>query len=61
MPLVTVEALEGRSVQQKRDLVKAITDAVVNVYGVPRDAVRVVLRNNAKEDIAWGGILFCDK
>ncbi|MDP2936405.1 MAG: tautomerase family protein [Dehalococcoidia bacterium] len=61
MPFVSVEALQGKSLQQKRDLVKAITEAVVNIYGVPRESVRVVLRFNSKEDIAWGGTLKCDE
>ncbi len=61
MPFVSVEALEGKSLQQKRDLVKAITDAVSNIYGTPRESVRVVLRFNSNEDIAWGGNLMIDK
>ena len=61
MPFVSVEALPGKSIQQKRDLVKAITDAVSNIYGVPRESVRVVLRYNTKEDLGWGGVLMCDK
>jgi len=61
MPFVSVEALDGKTVEQKRALAKAITDAVVDIYGVQRDQVRVVIRGLAKEDIAWGGVLFCDK
>lgn len=60
MPFVSVEALEGKTLQQKRDLVKAITDAVSSIYGVPRESVRVVLRFNSKEDIGYGGTLFLD-
>ncbi len=61
MPFVSVEALEGKGLQQKRDLAKAITDAVSNIYGVPRESVRVVLRFNSDEDVAWGGTLMCDR
>lgn len=61
MPFVSVEAFEGHSIQEKRNLVKGITEAVVNAYGVPREAVRVVLRELRKEDLASGGILQCDK
>lgn len=61
MPFVSIEVWEGRSVQEKRNLVKGVTDAIVNAYGVPRDAVRIVLRDLPKENIARGGILECDK
>ncbi len=61
MPFVSVEAWEGYSVQQKRDLVKGVTEAIVSAYGVPREAVRIVLRDLPKENIARGGILECDK
>ncbi len=61
MPFVSVEAIEGKSLQQKRDLVTAITDAVSSIYGTPRESVRVVLRFNSKENLAWGGTLRCDE
>ena len=41
MPEVYVHAVEGRSVEQKRALVKDITDAVVKHFKVGPDAVMV--------------------
>lgn len=41
MPEVIVYAVEGRKLEQKRGLVKDITDAVVRNFGVPADAVVV--------------------
>jgi len=39
MPEVVVYAIEGRSVDQRRGLVKDITNAVTKNYGVPADTV----------------------
>jgi len=39
MPEVYVHAVEGRSKDQKRALIKDITDAVVKNFGVTADAV----------------------
>ena len=48
MPEVYVHAIEGRSKEQKRALIKDITDAVVKNFGVTADAVLVeILRARA--------------
>ncbi len=60
MPEVVVYAIEGRSVDQKRGLVKDITNAVMKNYGVPADAVVVTLVETAKHDKAKGGVLFSE-
>ena len=41
MPEVYVHAVEGRSIEQKRALVKDITDAVVRHFGAAPDRVMV--------------------
>src|ERR1700719_1717196 len=41
MPEIYVHAIEGRSKEQKRALIKDITDAVVKNFGVGADAVLV--------------------
>jgi 4-oxalocrotonate tautomerase len=60
MPEVVVYALEGRSVDQKRGLVRDITSALVKNYGVPADAVVVTVVETAKHDKAKGGVLFSE-
>ena len=45
MPIITVEASAGRSLEQKRRLVKDITDAVVKNYKVTPDVVTIVIRS----------------
>jgi 4-oxalocrotonate tautomerase len=61
MPLVQVHMAEGRSPDQKRALLEAITDAVVDSIGAPRDSVRVWITEMAATDFMAGGELLADK
>jgi 4-oxalocrotonate tautomerase len=61
MPIIQVNLMEGRSVDQKRKLVSEITDAVVKSLDVPPDAVRVILQDMSKENYAIAGKLQIDK
>ena len=61
MPEIYVYALEGRTVDQKRSLVKDITDAVVRNFKVAPDAVMVQVMESPKDSKAKGGILFSDQ
>lgn len=61
MPEVYVHAVEGRTVEQKRALVKDITDAVVKHFHVPADAVMVEFVETAKINKAKGGVLFSER
>ena len=61
MPEVIIELAEGRSLEQKRALVKDITDAVVRNCSVPVDAVTVIIHENPRTDKAKGGVLFSER
>jgi 4-oxalocrotonate tautomerase len=61
MPEVYVHAVEGRSLEQKRALVKDITDAVVKNFKVGADAVMVEIVESSKENKAKGGVLFSER
>lgn len=60
MPEVVVYLAEGRSVDQKRGLVKEITDAVVRNCAVDPGVVTVSIMETAKGNKAKGGVLFSD-
>ena len=51
MPIVIVEMWEGRSIEQKRQLVKGISAAFEKI-GTPASAVQIILKDNAKSN--WG-------
>ncbi len=61
MPLITVKAAEGRTVEQKRKLVKDITDAVVKHFDAPADSVIVDIVEYSKSNLAKAGQLFIDR
>ena len=61
MPLVTVKAVEGRTIEQKRGLVKDITDAVVKNFNVQPDAVTIDIVEISPDNLAKAGTLFADR
>jgi len=61
MPFVTIDILEGRTVEQKRKLVKAVASAVAESIGCPEEAVEIVIRDVPKTNWSTGGKLACDK
>lgn len=60
MPEIFVYMFEGRTVQQKRDLVKDLTDGVVSCLGVTPQSVTVQLIENSKSMRSRAGVLFSD-
>ena len=51
----------GRTPQQKRDLVRALTDAFVETAGSTPDSVDIILTDVEQSDWAQGGELFSEK
>lgn len=61
MPVVTVQLWEGRTVEQKRHLVKALTDAMVEHAGASPDALHVILQEIPRENWSLAGVLGIDR
>ena len=61
VPLIVVKMLEGRSVEQKRRLVREMTSVVAKYTGAPEEQVDVIIEDYPKENWAKGGVLFYDK
>ena len=60
MPVVSIDG--GKlDVEKKRELCCKITDALEAVYGLPKSAYIVLLRENEQENIGVGGELLCDR
>jgi 4-oxalocrotonate tautomerase len=61
MPLVEIHMLEGRTDEQKKALLAAVTAAVRDSIGAPVETIRVWLHEfNAKEYMI-SGVLAADK
>lgn len=61
MPVVTVQLWKGRTLEQKRALVKAITDAMVEHAGANPDALHVILQEISRENWGRAGVLGVDR
>jgi len=61
MPLIHVHMFEGRTTEQKKKLVGAMTEAVVKSLDVKPDAVRIILHDMAKHNYAIAGVLQSEK
>lgn len=61
MPIVQIELLEGRTVEQKRILAEKVTQAIVESIGAPPENVSIIIRDMAKENFAKAGKLASDK
>lgn len=60
MPVVMVYMLPGRTDEQKRALIKAMTDAMADIAKAPRENTAVLINEIPKTDWALGGTLAAD-
>lgn len=60
MPTFHVQMFEGRTVEQKRAFVKAITDATCESLGCKPEAVDIIIEDVKKENWATAGKLWSD-
>jgi 4-oxalocrotonate tautomerase len=44
MPLVVVSLIEGRSAEQKKTIMREITDTIERTLAVPRPIIRVIVQ-----------------
>lgn len=61
MPIVQVELLKGRTLEQKRALVEKVTEAISESVNCPKEAVSIIIREMETENYAQGGVLRSDK
>lgn len=57
MPIVQIEILEGRTVEQKKAMVEKVTEAIVDSLGVTAEAVSIIIRDMPRTNFAKGGKL----
>ena len=61
MPVVTIEMWEGRSVDQKRKLVQAVTEAMVEHADANPDALHVIIHEVPRQNWGRAGVLGVDR
>jgi 4-oxalocrotonate tautomerase len=61
VPNVTVEWIEGRTLEQKREVIAGITELLVEAAGARKEAVQVTFRDMARDNWGRGGLLAVDR
>ncbi len=60
MPTIHVELFAGRTLEQKRALARALTDATVQTLGGSADHIDIIFTDIQRQDWATGGKLWAD-
>jgi len=61
MPLVEIHLLEGRTDEQKKALLSAVTQAVRDSIGASPESIRVWIQEFRRTEYMAGGVLAADK
>jgi len=61
MPNITIEGPKIKGIEIKRSLVKEVTDAAVKAYGLPKEIIVVLIKENSPDNVGVGGQLISDK
>jgi 4-oxalocrotonate tautomerase len=61
MPVIHVHMFEGRTLDQKRKLVAAMTEAVVKSLDAKPETVQILIHENSKSNVSAAGVLHSDK
>ncbi len=55
MPIATINILEGRSDEQKENLIISVTDAISKSIDSPKENVRIIINEMQKQHFAIAG------
>jgi 4-oxalocrotonate tautomerase len=57
MPVVTIDMWEGRTIEQKKQLVEGITLVMVEKLSISPEHITIIIRDDPKHNWATGGKL----
>ncbi|MCG7200612.1 4-oxalocrotonate tautomerase [Marinobacter pelagius] len=55
MPVAQINILEGRTDEQKEELIREVTDAISRSLGAPVESVRIIITEMPKQHFGIGG------
>lgn len=61
MPIIRVEMWEGKTKNQKRDIVKSLSNELSRITGSPLDSIYVLIEEVSKDDWGVSGELCSEK
>ena len=56
MPIVTIQMLEGRDSEQKKELIKKVTESITSTLQIPLERVRVIIKEMTFENYGIAGL-----
>lgn len=56
MPVITIDMLEGKTPEQKRELIEKITDVVCGIVKCQREVVTIIFHDISRDDWGSGGV-----
>jgi len=61
MPIITLEGPPIAKSEVRRALVEELTESAAKAYGLPKEKIIVLIRENSPEQVAVGGVLLADR
>ena len=61
MPIIHVHMFEGKTIDQKRKLVVAMTEAVVKSLDTKPESVRILIHDLPRHNLAVAGVLASER
>ena len=61
MPNITVEGPPIADLDKKRKFVERLTSAATETYGLPKEKIVVLIKENSPENVGVGGELIIDR
>jgi len=61
MPIISVEGPPVKDLDRKRNFVQKLTDATSEMYGIDKEHIVVLIRENKPENVSAGGKLILDR
>lgn len=55
MPIVQIDMMKGRTVEQKKELVKKVTEVIAETANCPKEAVSIIIRDMEAENYGQAG------
>jgi len=61
MPYVMITLKEGRTVEQKREMVKAVTEAIAKTVGAKPESVHIIVTDQPAHYLGSAWVLLSDR
>jgi len=61
MPIIRVDGPKVADLDKKRQFVNDVTDVATTLYGLPKQAIVVLLQENTPDNVGVGGELLIDR